>query len=227
MMWAAHRSQARVAALLVGALLTLGFARAAPAQQAPLRLNYEYRMIEPQPVATGERIEVVEFFWYGCPFCYQLQAPLENWLKRKPADVELRRIPTIFRETWVPHARLFYTLEALGEAARLHQNVYHALHVENGNLNTANASADWAARNGIDPTRWLAAYMSPEVDRNVEQARALTRTYAIQGTPSVVVDGRYLTSSGMTETVPGVIPIVEGLIRLARERRPGKMGGDR
>lgn len=221
MMGTARRLRARAAALLV-AFLALGFAQPVPAQQAPLRLNYEYRTIDPQPVATGERIEVIEFFWYGCPFCYQLQAPLENWLKRKPADAELRRIPAIFRETWVPHARLFYTLEALGETDRLHQAVYHALHVEKDSLSTANASADWAARNGIDSTRWLAAYTSPEVDRKVEQARGLTRTYAIQGTPSVVVDGRYLTSSGMTETVAGVIPIVDGLIRLTRERRTPK-----
>ncbi len=223
----AHVWTARLGVLLAGAALGLGLTQTALAQQQPLRVNYEYRLIDPQPVATGERIEVVEFFWYGCPFCYQLQAPLENWLKRKSTDVELRRIPTIFRDSWVPHARLFYTLETLGEVNRLHQAVYHSLHVEKESLNTPNGSADWAARNGVDPTRWLAAYMSAEVDRKVGEARALTRTYAIQGTPSVVVDGRYLTSSGMTETVPGVMPIVEGLIALTRERRAGKTNRDR
>lgn len=219
---AAHRSGARVAALFACALLALGLGQTSSAQQVPLRLNYEYRLIDPRPVGTGERIEVVEFFWYGCPYCYQLQVPLESWLKRKPADVELRRIPAIFRESWVPHARIFYTLEALGEIGRLHQAVYHTLHVEKDGLNTANGSADWAARNGVDPSRWLAAYMSPDVDRKVEQARSLTQVYAVQGTPSIIVDGRYLTSSGMTETVPGVIPILDGLIRLTRERRAQK-----
>lgn len=219
---AAHRSRARVAALFACALLALGLGQTSSAQQVPLRLNYEYRLIDPQPVGTGERIEVVEFFWYGCPYCYQLQVPLESWLKRKPADVELRRIPAIFRESWVPHARIFYTLDALGEIGRLHQAVYHTLHVEKDGLNTANGSADWAARNGVDPSRWLAAYMSPDVDRKVEQARALTQVYAVQGTPSIIVDGRYLTSSGMTETVSGVIPILDGLIRLTRERRAQK-----
>lgn len=219
---AAHRSRARVAALFACALLALGLGQTSSAQQVPLRLNYEYRLIDPQPVGTGERIEVVEFFWYGCPYCYQLQVPLESWLKRKPADVELRRIPAIFRESWVPHARIFYTLDALGEIGRLHQAVYHTLHVEKDGLNTANGSADWAARNGVDPSRWLAAYMSPDVDRKVEQARTLTQVYAVQGTPSIIVDGRYLTSSGMTETVSGVIPILDGLIRLTRERRAQK-----
>lgn len=221
-MTAIPRRGAGVAVSLLAALLTLACVAGASAQQAPPRLNYEYRLIPPQPVITGERIEVVEFFWYGCPYCNQLQPPLESWIKRKPEDVELRRIPAIFRDTWVPHARLYYTLEALGELARLHQAVYRSYHVERETMNTADASADWAARHGIDRSRWLAAYHSADVQRKVEQARADTQLYAIQGTPSLVVDGRYLTSSGMTETVPGVIPILDDLIRIARERRTGR-----
>jgi thiol:disulfide interchange protein DsbA len=219
---ASRRHLATFAALIVGAFVALGSIGGAEAQQGPIRLNYEYRLIDPQPIATGERIEIVEFFWYGCPYCNQLQVPLEDWLASKPADVELRRIPALFRDSWVPHARLFYTLEALGEVGRLHQAVYRAIHVDGAKLMDANTTADWAARNGIDPTRWLAAYKSPEVDRKVELARNATKAYALEGTPTLVVDGRFLTSTGMTETVPGVIPILEDLIRLARERRAGK-----
>jgi thiol:disulfide interchange protein DsbA len=189
------------------------------AQQPQPRLNYEYRLIPPRPSATGERIEVIEFFWYGCPYCNQLQPAIESWLQRKPADVELRRIPAIFRESWIPHARLFYTLEALGELGRLHQTVYRTHHVEHENLNSAERTVDWAVRHGIDRAAWLAVYNSSEVDQKVRQAIADTRLYAVQGTPSLVVDGRYLTSTGMTETVSGVIPILDELIRLAREER--------
>ena len=193
--------------------------------QAP-RLKYEYLLVDPpQAVTTGDRIEVVEFFWYGCPYCYQLQPPLEAWLKRKPADVELRRVPAIFRESWVPHARLYYTLEALGELTRLHQTVYRSMHVDKEALNTPNATADWAGRQGIEPSRWLAAYNSPEVDRKVREAINHTRTYGISGTPSLVVDGRYLTSSGMSENVPGVIGILEGLIVIARDARTARPAG--
>jgi thiol:disulfide interchange protein DsbA len=189
------------------------------AQQPQPRLNYEYRLIPPRPSATGERIEVIEFFWYGCPYCNQLQPAIESWLQRKPADVELRRIPAIFRESWIPHARLFYTLEALGELGRLHQTVYRTHHVEHENLNSAERSVEWAVRHGIDRAAWLATYNSSEVNQKVRQAEADTRLYAVQGTPSLVVDGRYLTSTGMTETVSGVIPILDELIRLAREER--------
>jgi len=196
-------------------------ARPSGAQQRA-RPSYEYRLIDPQPVAVPDRIEVVEFFWYGCPYCYQLQAPMESWLRRKPEDVMLRRIPAIFRESWVPHARLYYTLDALGEVPRLHQTVYRAVHEERVALNSADGTGEWAAQNGIEASHWLAAYNSPEVDRKVEDSRRLTRTYQIQGTPSLIVDGRFLTSSGMSETVAGVIPILDDLIQLAREQRSAK-----
>ena len=205
--------------MLTTVLAALAWPGDSVAQQSALRLNYEYRMIPARPPATGERIEVIEFFWYGCPYCNQLQPALESWLQRKPADVELRRIPAIFRESWIPHARLFYTLETLGELDRLHQTVYRTQHIEHENLNSPERSVDWAVRHGIDRAAWLAAYNSSEVDRKVRQAIADTRLYAIQGTPSVVVDGRYVTSTGMTETVSGVIPILDELIRLAREER--------
>lgn len=202
------------------ALVTAGFASA---QQPALRPKLEYIVVEPpQPVTTGERIEVVEFFWYGCPHCYRLQPSLEAWLKRKPADVELRRIPAIFRDSWAAHARVYYTLDALGEVGRLHQAVYRALHEEELALNTANTTADWAARNGIEPARWLTAYNSADVERKVQESRSYTKAYGVPGTPSLVVDGRYLTSSGMSETMPGVITILDGLIAMARDRRAGK-----
>jgi protein dithiol oxidoreductase (disulfide-forming) len=206
----------------VGTLAVLPFlaGRAASAQQRA-RPGYEYLTIDPQP-GPSSGIEVVEFFWYGCPYCYQLQGPLDTWLKKKPADVTLRRIPAIFRESWVPHARLYYTLEALGELPRLHHAVYTSMHEERQSLNSADSTAEWAKQNGIDAARWLTTYNSPEIERKVDDSRRLTRSYAIKGTPSLVVDGRYVTSSGMTETVAGVIPILEDLIKLSREQRATK-----
>lgn len=199
------------------AAATLG-SRFAFAQRAP-RQNIEFQLIPPQPVTTGDHIEVIEFFWYGCPHCNNLQPSLEAWLKRKPADVELRRIPAIFRESWVAHARLYYALDSLGEVPRLHQAVYRAIHVERESLASAATTADWAARHGVEQSRWLAAYESPEVERKVQESRAHTRGYYISGTPSLVVDGRYVTSSGMAESMAEVIAILDGLITMARERR--------
>jgi len=194
---------------------------AAPASAQEVRrarVNYEYRLIEPQPVETAGKIEVIDFFWYGCPYCDELQPALEDWIRHKPADVVLRRIPAILKDTWTPHARIYYTLEAMGEVGRLHQQVYYAYHVDELYMSKPEVMADWAVKNGIDRQKWLGAYSSPEVDRKVLRARELTRLYNVQGTPSLVVDGRYLTSSSMVETVSGVIPVVNDLIQLARQQ---------
>lgn len=207
--------------LLCAMLLLFGIGAAGAAQQA-IRAGHEYEEIPQQPIATGSKIEVVEFFWYGCPHCYQLQTPMEAWLKRKPDDVELRRIPAIFRPSWLAHARVFYTLESIGELGRLHQAVYRALHVEKEDLGSAETSAEWAVKHGVDRSRWMTAYNSADTTKKVEQARSATRDYAIQGTPSLVVDGRYLTSSSMADSYQGVIVILDDLVRLARERRANK-----
>jgi thiol:disulfide interchange protein DsbA len=186
------------------------------------RPNVEYRLIGPQPVESAGQIEVIDFFWYGCPHCYNLQPALEDWISRKPADVALRRIPVILRDNWAPHARIFYTLEALGELERLHQQVYHGYHVQELHMSKPDVMAQWAARHGIDRQRWLDAYDSDEVSRKVQQAKELTRAYNVQGTPTLVVDGRYLTSAGMAGGEPSMIPILKDLINIARERRAKK-----
>ena len=202
------------------ALLALGWLPgAACAQEVRARQNLEYRLIAPQPVETGERIEVIDFFWYGCPYCHELQPALEEWIQRKPSDVEVRRIPVVMRETWAPHARIYYTLELLGEAERLHAQVYRSYHVEQLHMSKPDVMEQWAVKHGIERRRWIDAYHSPEVDARIARAAQATKRYDVQGTPTLVVDGRYLTSSSMTPTVRGVMPVVDDLIRLARERR--------
>ena len=205
--------------LLAAAMWLAGTAQA---QDVRARQNIEYRLISPQSVETGDRIEVIDFFWYGCPYCNELQPALEDWSKRKPADVTLRRIPAILKDNWAPHARIYYTLELLGEAERLHARVYHSYHIEELHMSRPEVMEQWAVRNGIDRRRWLDAYYSPEVDAQVARAFQATKRYDVQGTPSVVVDGRYLTSSSMTPSVRGLIPVIEDLIRLARQNRGEK-----
>ncbi|MBX3650210.1 MAG: thiol:disulfide interchange protein DsbA/DsbL [Burkholderiales bacterium] len=205
----------RAAAVLAACALGLGFSAPAPAQK-PVRAGIDYRVITPQPVAEAGRIEVIDFFWYGCPHCNNLQPTLERWISRKPADVVIRRIPAILRDSWAPHARIYYTLEALGEAERLHQRVYHGYHAEELHMSKPEVMSAWAARNGIDRERWEQAYNSPEVQRRVEEAAKLTRAYQISGTPSLVVNGRYLTSGNMAESLDAIVAITDGLVQKVR-----------
>lgn len=200
------------------ALFALFAGPGAAQQTQPLRAEIEYRAIDPQPVSIAEGIEVIDFFWYGCPYCNQLQPALEHWINRKPSDITVRRIPAILRDNWAPHARIYYTLEALGETERLHQRVYHGYHVEKLAMSKPEVMSEWAARNGIPRERWDEAYDSPAVQRNVEEAAKLTRAYRVTGTPALVVQGRYLTSGAMAESLDRLIPILDGLVRLVRSQ---------
>jgi len=201
------------------ALASLALAGSALAQEIRARQNIDYRVIPAQPVETGERIEVIDFFWYGCPYCNELQPALEDWIRRKPDDVAVRRVPAILKDNWAPHARIYYTLELLGEVERLHLKVYHSYHVEELSMSKPDVMEQWAVKNGIERRRWVDAYFSPEVDARIARAFQAAKRYNVQGTPSVVVDGRYLTSSSMTPTVRGMVPVLEDLVRLARQNR--------
>jgi thiol:disulfide interchange protein DsbA len=203
-------------------LLACAAPQAAAQQPIRARQNLEYRLIAPQPVETAGKIEVIDFFWYGCPACNALQPALEAWIKRKPADVVVRRIPAIFRESWVPHVRIYYTLERLGELDRLHQRVYFSYHVEELALSKPEVAELWATRNGIDRQKWLDAYNSPEVTARIQQARDLTAAYDVRGTPTLVVNGRYLTAWDMADQTPVVlVAILEDLVRLSRQKPSG------
>src|SRR5688572_12390178 len=114
-------------ALLLAALGA--HAQAAPADAKPIE-GKTYRLIPQQPVADPARIEVIDFFFYGCPYCNDMRPMLERWRKALPADVVFRRVPTVRRDSWMPLARTYYTLEALGEVERLHEEVYKSYHDE-------------------------------------------------------------------------------------------------
>jgi thiol:disulfide interchange protein DsbA len=213
------RRPAKLIACTLALLVFFGASAGAqqPAElQKPIRADIEYRVIKPQPLSIANGIEVIDFFWYGCPYCHNLQPALERWISRKPADVTVRRIPAVLRDSWAPHARIYYALEALGEVERLHQRVYHGYHVEELAMSKPEVVSDWAARNGIARERWDEAYNSAAVQRKVDEAAKLSRAYSVAGTPSLVVNGRYLTSSSMSESLNGVVVILDGLVQKVR-----------
>jgi thiol:disulfide interchange protein DsbA len=194
------------------------------AQQA----GKDYKLIEPpQPTEAPGKIEVIEFFWYGCPHCFALQPSVKTWLKRKPADVAFTRMPAVFSQNWVIHARLYYTLDALGVVEKLHDQVFNALHVSRLRLNDLDSLADWVAARGIDRQKFVEAFNSVAVENRTRRAIEATRTYQIDGTPSVAVQGRYLTSPAM---VFGETPVdynrfwqvVDQLVAMARKGGPAK-----
>jgi thiol:disulfide interchange protein DsbA len=195
------------------ALLALG----AAAQIQPGR---EYQRLDPPRAAAGGRIEVIEFFYYGCPVCYETEPNLTRWLATAPDYVSIRRVPALSSEAWEPYAKLYYALEALGQVERLHWPVYDNIHFENLQLSDAKIMADWVARNGIERDKFAEAYASKPVADKIAQARELLKAYGVGAVPTFIVDGKFLTSARLAGGTAQVVQVLDQLVRLAREERP-------
>lgn len=177
--------------------LALGLA--APAQAAQITLGKDYVEVKPpQPTDSAGKIEVLEFFWYGCPHCNNLQPSLEAWVKRKPADVEFKHVPAVFQDSWVPLTRAYYTIEAMGLLDKLHQEMFATLHKQRVVLKDANAIFDWAASKGVDRKKFADTYNSFGVNGRTQRSIELTRKYDIPGTPALVINGKFITAPSMT-----------------------------
>ncbi len=165
-------------AALSGLCMLLGDVGSAAAATPPVR-DREYTVIEPaQPPLeplNGKKVEVIEFFYYGCPHCYNLQPSLKAWLKNAPSDVEFRRQPTVFRESWIPLTRTFYALDAIGLLDKFHDEVFETVHKQNVNLGNRQILLDWAGRRGIDTKKLAEAYDSFSVQTKSQRAVQMTR----------------------------------------------------
>jgi thiol:disulfide interchange protein DsbA len=207
------------------ARIVLAFA-AALAIAVPASAQYtegkEYlRYKQPFPVETGRKIEVIEFFSYGCPHCADLEPYMQAWIKRLPPDVQFRRIPVAFQPAWENLGRVYYTLEALGEEAKLSPEVFAAIH-GNARINLAQEQKffDWAASKGLDRKKVEDTYKSFGVAGKIGRAKQTAQTYNIQSVPTLIVDGKFLVSSstaGTHERVPGAL---DAAIAVARAERP-------
>lgn len=195
----------------------------APALQAQIISEQHFtELVPPVPVATGDRIEVIEFFYYGCPVCYEAQPYIARWLQKSGNDVVLRRVPAVNADGWEPFARSFYTLEAIGLLARLHWPVYDNFHFDGKRLNEEDVMADWITSNGGDGAKFLEMWNSAEIKAKVDAAREMLDTYHVRGVPTLVVDGKYATSARIAGSVRQMMIVVEQLVARARTERRKK-----
>lgn len=194
------------------------FAQAFTAVAEPME-NVDYVVMAPQAATVPGKIEVIEFFYYGCESCSRLEPRLQSWLKALPSDVSFRRIPALRRTAWVPLTRVYFALEQFGELERLHEEVYLAVHEEGLNLGNSSELYKWAQKVGLDRGKLEQLLDSDLIGSQVQRARDATVAFGITATPSFVVDGRYMTSGGMAGSLEALLPTVEGLIDKARMTR--------
>lgn len=184
--------------------------------------DLDYVLLVPQPVAVPGKIEVIEFFYYGCESCNRLEPRLQAWLKTLPQDISFRRVPALRRTAWVPLTRIYFALEQLGEIERLHTQVYQAVHQGGSNLGNSDERDAWARKSGLDSVKLEQMLDSDLIGMQVQRARDETVVYGIRATPSFVVDGKYMTSGRMGGSLEALLPTVEGLIDKARAERAQK-----
>jgi protein dithiol oxidoreductase (disulfide-forming) len=179
----------------------------------------EYRLIKPaQPTESGGRIEVIEFFWYGCPHCNSFEPALADWVKHLPADVAFRKVHVPFNEK--RHQQLFFTLEAMGKAEELTPKVFAAIHVDRNRLDTADKMAEFLGKNGIDPKVFRETFDSFSVQTKVRKADTLAASFQVDSVPLVAINGKYLTSPSMAGSNGAALQVVEYLI--GQERKSQK-----
>ena len=176
-------------------------------------------LLSPQPTTSGDKIEVLEFFWYGCPHCYKLYPQIKIWQKKMPKDVSFKYIPAIFRKNWIPGAKTFYTLEILGRGNKFHDKIYDAIHIEKIDLTNEETLFNWIEKQGVDRKKFVSVYNSFSVVNKSSQSSQMSGKYGLKGVPSLIVDGRYLISGRMGGTTQETIKTLDQLINKVRKER--------
>lgn len=174
------------------------------------------RKLPPQPTQTGDKIEVLEVFWYGCPHCYSFEPHIEAWLKDLPDDVEFIRVPGVLNRGWIPHAKAYYVAEKLGIVDKIHRPLFDAIHKEKRRLFTEEELMDFFVEHGVSAGDFERVITSKELDTKIRQAYFLARDYKLTGVPSVVVNGKYLISASHIRTFEEMIQVTNALIEKER-----------
>jgi thiol:disulfide interchange protein DsbA len=186
--------------------------------QTPIKVEegFDYRVLPiTQPIDAKGKVEVIEFFWYGCPHCYEFEPELKGWIKRQNKDVVFKKVPIAFREELMAHSQLFYALEGKGDA--LNDKVMFAMHRENKRLLNENEIADWVAAQGVDRNAFLAAYRSFAVLSKARAANQLGNAYRIDGVPTVAVQGKYITSPSIAGSRAKAVNVMDFLVNKVRK----------
>jgi thiol:disulfide interchange protein DsbA len=211
------------AALLLAAAGLAGASPTSPKEGAEF-----LTLPDPQPIDSGKKVEVTEFFAYYCPHCYAFEPKLAAWVKKQGDNIVFRRVHVPRGEAVAPQQRLFFTLESLGLLEQYHDKVFNAMHVEHLPLSQDEQVFAWAGRAGIDRARFVNAYGSFGVQAKVRRAQAMMEGYRITHWPMVAIDGRFLTSPGMVseandssgeQALQGTLSVMDALVARARAEK--------
>ncbi len=192
---------------LLAFMLIFAFSSSTQAESS----GYE-ELSRPQPTQNPDKVEVIEFFWYGCPHCYSFEPALSEWLKNKPENVEFIRIPAVFSKLWGKHAKAYYTAEALGVVDKVHADFFDAIQNKRQKLTSEDDLADFFAAHGVDKQAFHEAYNSFLVDAKLRQAKSMAPRYGVTGVPAIIVNGKYKVTASLAKSQDNMINVMNELI---------------
>ncbi len=173
-----------------------------------------YETLSPaQPTQNQDKIEVIEFFWYGCPHCYTLEPLMEKWLKTMPDNVEFIRQPAVFNDVWGKHAKAYFVAEALGVVDKVHADLFDEIQNKKQKLTSEDDLAKFFVARGVDETKFRDAYNSFLVDSKLRQAKAMGPRYGLTGVPALIINGKYKTTGVLAKSHENMIKVMNQLIK--------------
>lgn len=205
--------------ILAALLLVSASAMAEP--QSGVEYNPTQQLV---PTENPAKIEVIELFWYGCPHCYVMETPMNAWVKKLPKDVEFHRVPGVPRPDWVPMAKAFYTLETLGLSEKLHSQLFEAIHKQRALKpdDEAGTVAWITAQSGLDRKKVEETFYSFSINTKVTRAMQVFRTSGATGVPTLIIDGKYLTSGTLAGGNEESLKVADYLIAKVRQEKAAK-----
>ena len=211
-----HRREFTTALAGAGAL-ALGLPAAA--QGGIVEGTHYVRLGQPLPVtAPAGKVDVVEFFWYGCPHCNAFEPMLEAWVKKLPEFASFRRVPVQFREEpFGTHQRIYFALETMGQLEAMHRKVFAAIHNDRLKLDKPAEIQAFMSKNGLDGARFIEVMNSFGVQTKARQAKQLAEAYKIDGVPALGIQGRFYTSGSLAGGQDKMLVVADFLIQASRK----------
>ena len=207
---------------LAGAGLGLAWAAPALAQGgAPIEGQHFVRLSTPVPVSLpgpDKKIEVIEFFWYGCPACYAFEPAIDAWSRRLPPDVAFRQVHVGYSPQVQMHQKLFFALEEMGQLATMNKRVFAAIHQQNRRLTSESEIMTFVTSSGLDGAKFADAFKSFGVNTKINRAKQLTAAYKIDGVPALGINGRFYTSGSLAGSNERSLAVADFLIQRSRQQ---------
>ena len=176
----------------------------------------KYVQISTEKQQESKSIIIYEFFWYGCPHCYNLEPTMERIEADLDKDTKIVKLPVALRDSWIPHAKLFYALQQMGKIDEVHNLIFEEIHLEDNRLNTEQQMVDFLGKHGIDTNKFIEKYNSFGTEARIKKASNLAKKYQINSVPTIIVNGKYLTSGSYVSSYDELYSVINLLIE--RER---------